>query len=377
MADGGGEGEAKEEAPTFSVPADLDLRYFYGREELADCAVRLPTFAGEEAQEVKCHRLALCSLSGFFFRSFLQPSELPATSDIPSLPDDAELRRQMPVPALFQLMLRFAYAALRWEALEGQVAPWQLPGLYALAVLLEAKVLAEAAYSRLEGNLTPGTAASLLYVSKLLGGSSEDFKRAADRCIEVVRGGFGRLCDSPASLGLLCKMPVEVLVPLLEDDQLEIQNESSVLRAVRHTLWRRLPRAGRSLKLSGRLCESPKLFASEGLQLKWELQLLEVPLSELSATPAPPVDRFSASDSAAAAEAAPGEGAKLPELSLRLPGDAAPAALLRGRRDNGEAAVSAFLPLQNLPEGEEPSAEMAAEAADAEGKPAGRVRFTP
>ncbi|CAE7894428.1 unnamed protein product, partial [Symbiodinium microadriaticum] len=38
--------------------------------------------------------------------------------------------------------------------------------------------------------------------------------------------------------------------------------------------------------------------------------------------------------------------------------------------------ISTLLSLENLPEGEEPSAEAAAEALDAEGKPAGTVRFT-
>ena len=34
------------------------------------------------------------------------------------LPEDAELRRQLPVRRLFQQVLRFAYAGQRWEALE-------------------------------------------------------------------------------------------------------------------------------------------------------------------------------------------------------------------------------------------------------------------
>ncbi|CAE7426454.1 unnamed protein product [Symbiodinium sp. CCMP2592] len=372
----GEEGTAKEDAPpAFAVPSDLSLSYFYGRDDLADCAIRLPALPGEEAQEVKCHRLALCSCSGFFFRSFLEPSEQPTTSELPTLPDDAELRRQMPIPALFQLILRFAYAAQRWEALENQVSPGQLPGLYALALLLEARLLAEAAYSRLDANLSPSTAASLLYLSQLCG-SSEDFRAAKSRCLEVVRGGFGVLCDVPASLGLVCKLPVDVLVTLLEDDSLEVSTEGRVLQAVRHTLWRRLPRTGRSLKLSGRLCASPALQAEEGLQLNWQLQILENSLSEPSVLPAPPVERFFAAGTAPAAETAPGEGSQLPELSLRLPGDAAPVALLRATRETGEVGVTALLSLESLPEGEEPSAEAAAEALDAEGKPAGTVRFT-
>ncbi|CAE7392367.1 unnamed protein product, partial [Symbiodinium pilosum] len=136
------------------------------------------------------------------------------------------------------------------------------------------------------------------------------------------------------------------------DDQLEVQTEGSVLQAVRHTLWRRLRRAGRSLKLSARLHEAPSLFAQEGLQLTWELMFLEASLSEPGEPSAPPVDRFSAFASAAAVEATAGEGAPLPDLSARLPGDAASEALLRASTEGGEAVrveqVSLNEQLQNV-----------------------------
>eukprot|EP00435_Cladocopium_sp_Y103_P000600 s5744_g1.t1 len=116
------------------VPEDLNLLYFLEREELSDCSISLPASGASPAKEVNCHRLALCSTSGYCFRKFLVP-DAPKILKLPELPDDAELRRQMPLQSLFQLVLRFAYCGQKWEPLKELVTPESFPGLYALAAL--------------------------------------------------------------------------------------------------------------------------------------------------------------------------------------------------------------------------------------------------
>ncbi|CAE7913000.1 unnamed protein product, partial [Symbiodinium sp. KB8] len=39
------------ERKKWELAEDLNLSYFYGRDDLADCAIRLPALPGEEAQE--------------------------------------------------------------------------------------------------------------------------------------------------------------------------------------------------------------------------------------------------------------------------------------------------------------------------------------
>ena len=86
-------------------------------------------------------------------------------------------------------MLRWAYGNQQWQALGSESSV----GLYVLALLLEAKALATAAYEALE--LTPQRAAQLLYVSEQLGGRA-DFPEARKRCLGLVRGSFDALCES-------------------------------------------------------------------------------------------------------------------------------------------------------------------------------------
>ncbi|CAK9000150.1 unnamed protein product [Durusdinium trenchii] len=316
------EGAKKAEA---EVPEELTLLHFCGREELSDCSIKLPKSGALQEQAVKCHRLALCSCSGYCFRHFLKP-DAESELALPELPEDAELRRQLPLHGLFQLVLRFAYANQTFSVLESE-APEMFPGLYALAMLLEAKKLAEATYEAME--LRPGAAAKLLYVASQLEGQA-DFQTATARCLEVLRQNFGELCSGfGADFGLLAKLPVKLLVTLLEEDDLNVPTEETCLRFVRHVLWRRLPRPEKMLTLSGTLDG-----AAEGVQLMWE----SVALEETSST-SPPVDRYSAS--------AQSEGGAIPELSHRVPDPKGGkgALLLRALRGE-EVYLSVELPIR-------------------------------
>jgi len=231
--------------------------------------------------------------------------------ELPELPDDAELRRQIPLQSLFQLVLRFAYAGQKWEALESFVTPESSVGLYALAKLLDARALATAAEEAME--VSPGIAAKLLYVASQLK-DQVDFQSSLDRSVDLVRDGFGPLCLSAFHMGLLAKLPVSLLVQLLEQDALDVPQEENVLCFVRHVLWRRLVRPEKMLTLSG----SVEGLETEGLQLRWESMALED-----SGSSSPAVDRYSASEAA-------GEGSTdIPELSHRIPAEGAPAISLR------------------------------------------------
>lgn len=327
------------------MPEDLNLLHFLGREELSDCSVRLPASGALPAQEVKCHRLALCSTSGYCFQKFLAP-DAPSSLDLPELPDDAELRRQMPLQSLFQLVLRFAYGGQKWEALEALVTPESCPGLYALAKLLDARALVMAVDEAMD--LNAGTAPKLLYVASQLKDQA-DFQSALDRSLEVVRDGFGALCLSPPHMGLLAKLPVSLLVRLLEQDALNVPQEENVLRFVRHVLWRRLLREEKLLTLSGGLEGFESL---EGLQLRWESMAAE-DADSLS----PAVDRYSAS------EVAPEGSADIPELSHRMPAEYGTSITLTALKGE-EVLFAAKLPI-NL---EEPAAEDLRQEAFLDGK---------
>ncbi|CAJ1397242.1 unnamed protein product [Effrenium voratum] len=336
------------EPVALSVPADLNLLHFLGRDELCDCTIRMP------GTELRCHRLALCSCSGFFFRGFLA-SGAPDVLDLPELPEDAELRRQLPVRRLFQQVLRFAYAGQRWEALEADEtspAP-DCCGLLALALVLEAPALREAAYGALVPE--PGTATKLLYVATLLQSRFEGFRPFLESCQQQVLEGFGVL--DAAQKGLLAKLPVDLLVYLLEQDALNVPDEGTVLRFVRHVLWRRLARpAMAQLAVSGTGVAQP----AEG-QLLWESLALEEPGF------APPVPRFSA--------AALGEGAAIPELTHRLP-EVPGRVMLRALRED-EVVALAEVPIRRP---QEPGAavDLQVQAAGVDGQPVGmlQVRYT-
>lgn len=343
MAEDAADPAAEEIQQKDQVPEDLNLLHFLGREELSDCSIRLPASGALPAQEVKCHRLALCSTSGYCFQKFLAP-DAPSSLDLPELPDDAELRRQMPLQSLFQLVLRFAYGGQKWEALEALVTPESCPGLYALAKLLDARALVMAVDEAMD--LNAGTAPKLLYVASQLKDQA-DFQSALDRSMEVVRDGFGALCLSP-HMGLLAKLPVSLLVRLLEQDALNVPQEENVLRFVRHVLWRRLLREEKLLTLSGGL----EGLESEGLQLRWESMAAE-DADGLS----PAVDRYSAS------EVAPEGSADIPELSHRMPAESGTSITLTALKGE-EVLFAAKLPI-NL---EEPAAEDLRQEAFLDGK---------
>eukprot|EP00931_Biecheleriopsis_adriatica_P037331 TRINITY_DN21408_c0_g1_i1.p1 TRINITY_DN21408_c0_g1~~TRINITY_DN21408_c0_g1_i1.p1 ORF type:complete len:654 (-),score=159.16 TRINITY_DN21408_c0_g1_i1:34-1968(-) len=382
--------EPAEEAA--SVPPELSLFYFLQREELCDCVVQLPPRASASevpAEEIKCHKLALCSFSGYFFRRFVLEGET-ASVELPPLPEDEELRRQLDVHSLFPLALRYAYAGQKWEALAEDVTANNCTGLYALAMLLKATSLAREAFEFFEMSaLTPATAARLLYLAVQLQAGNEALAAANERCMEVVRLGFEEVYQSPPDMSLLCMLPVDVLAPLLEADDLEVRKEGTVLEAVRRILWRRMPREERQLTVkSARLCDAGSLPA--GIKLageledsaSWTLLVLDEPPVEIAADLGPQVSKYAASTPAGPlSEPNPGEGIAIQELSVRFPaGSVGPGrrgALLLRAMCGMEVILCALLPTDQLPQelGLEAEEELEAQALLPDGNPAGTVKF--
>jgi len=139
------EGAAQEEG--IEVPQDLSLLYFLDRTELADCTVRLAGGGGKEAEDgaaqFRCHKLALCAGSGYFLQKFLADGASPSDVELPELPQDEELRRQVDVAALFPLVLRYLYGSQAWAAIEAQVTPENAMGLFVLGSVLDIRTLAK------------------------------------------------------------------------------------------------------------------------------------------------------------------------------------------------------------------------------------------
>jgi len=303
--------EAAAEAQAPQVPDELSLLYFLGRKELADCAVRLSSAAGEvpgsaasagddnsgelaEGQVVRCHKLALCSASGYFFKHFLGEGVAAArnagaeafpTVELPPLPQDEEIRRQVHPPTLFPLVLSFIYGGQRWETIEADVNEDNAMGLFAMGELLQIKPLARKAFEYIEGTvLSPTTAAKLLYAAVQLQGSgaASSFEVSASKCSDVLRQSFDQISARPEDLELLCQLPIGVLGPILEADDLEVPSEASVLEVARRVLRGRMKREEVQLTISSvKLTISspkrvPQLKAATG-GVVWEALVLEEP----------------------------------------------------------------------------------------------------
>lgn len=391
-----------EEPAGETVPEGLTLLHFFGRDELCDCAVRLPT-EGEEGKEVKCHRLLLCSCSGYFYRKFIlegveasSGGSLPVV-DVPTLPEDRELRRQIDVHALMPLLLRYAYASQKWEALDGLVTADNATGLYVFAALLEAEFLAKAAMEHLEATgLSPQTATRLLYLAMQLQATGGDvFRDAFERCSESVRLGFGQALQSPVEAELLCKLPVSLLGTMLQADDLEVSSEGSVLQVVRRVLWRRMAREDRSLSVvGGKLCDAGHLLEQsvDAATVVWQLSVLEESPETPAADPGPAeVAKYTVRSAVSPfAESAPSEGVPIQDLSLRFPvrslGPKRSGCLLLQAKDagtsfikknDGEVLLAALLPVNLLPEPGQESGEedLSVDAHSPDGQPAGTIRF--
>lgn len=226
-------------------PGGLGLLSFIDREELKDCVVRLPHSAGggDGPVQFKCHRLVLCAASGYFCEKLLAggPNEV----DLPHLPDDDEVIRQVDVGALFPLVLRYAYSDQRWEVIEADVGPENAMGLFALAAALKMKTLATRAFEIVSAaSLSPETVVQLLYTAARLSIGLDGFEDALDSCIEALKHCFADACSSSEALRLFCQLPVDLLVPVLDADDLEVPTEGNVLEVVRNVLGARIPSSG-------------------------------------------------------------------------------------------------------------------------------------
>ncbi|CAK0799932.1 unnamed protein product [Prorocentrum cordatum] len=340
------------------------MLYFLDHKELADCAVRVPAGAAAAEQEVPCHKLALCAASGFFFRSFIAGAGAGAVVALPALPEDQELRRQVDVSQLFPVVLRYIYSNQAWASIDSLVTSENAMGLFALGELLEIPTLSARAFQFLdEAVLSPTSAAQLLYAAvqlrRVAGGSAgAGFETSCQRCVEVLRQGFGQACAAPSrGRQLLSKLPVDVLAPILEAPDLNVPSEGIVLEVVQRFLRARLAREEAGLDFADlRLTEAPaiipQLIGSPG-GVVWEVFIVEQPLS-------PPLDppetaKYSAASPVAVPTQQPAGVCTLGhQLSLRYPVGAVGAAgcagcaVLRVVGASGEVLCAGLLPVERL-----------------------------
>lgn len=254
------------------VPQDLNLGIFKERRDFVDCGVRLPVEEDDQGdgQIISCHRVVLCSASGYFFRRFVYEGTSLQTSplgddgqtgpvvDLPPLPKDDELKRQVDLVKVFDLVLSFVYGGQVWESIEQHVTAENAMGLFALGELLEIRPLAMRAFEFLETSvLGPESATRLLYAATRLanssqsGSSASSFQGPAMKCTEVLKRNFSQAVARPGDLDLLSKLPVPILAPILEADDIDVPAEALVLDVARRVLRSRMPREEIEATLAG------------------------------------------------------------------------------------------------------------------------------
>jgi len=293
-----------------SAAEERSFLYFLGRQELSDCTVRLPIGSaaalraycggagaigaevgdaaataavaagahvsaaaaaaaaasaaaaaasaaavdGGSPDEVRCHRVVLCVGSGYFYRK-LVPTGAGSDGDselveLPVLPDDEELRRQVDVPTLAPLILRYLYSNQQWETIEALVTAENVMGIFVLAELLEIPTLAKKSFEYLDASaLDAKSVPRLLHTAVQLrgvpggpGGNGSAFDAVCQRCCEVLREGLATALEVPGNEALLAGLPVDVLEVLLGHTELRVASEAQVLQLVRRALQDR-PRA--------------------------------------------------------------------------------------------------------------------------------------
>eukprot|EP00928_Gymnodinium_smaydae_P005851 TRINITY_DN12025_c0_g1_i1.p1 TRINITY_DN12025_c0_g1~~TRINITY_DN12025_c0_g1_i1.p1 ORF type:complete len:833 (+),score=167.19 TRINITY_DN12025_c0_g1_i1:250-2499(+) len=415
--DAGGDAAPEADRSFPEVPDELNLLHFLHKEDLSDCVLQLPSSGsgdGAPAAELPCHRLALCAGSGYFFRVF-QPigAEPPRAAALPSLPPDRELRRLVEVGAVLPLALRYLYGGQDWDSVSASVTSENAVGLYVVAELLEMRPLARSALAFLDASFRsgpPGAAVPLLYATVRLSSTSDSLASARARCCDVVRGAFAAACQRPEDLRLLALLPVDVLAPMLEADDLQVPSEGVVLHAVRAILRSRLPRPEAQLCIASgaRLSAAPLVLprlAAAAFGVIWEVFVVEDSVSEPSETPEASeasVAKYGASTAPLrAVGSASGDCEISQELALRVPraaaasGAAGPVAgrvLLRayaatggGGGSFGEVLLAGELPSSALPQvsesagspanGVEGYAEASATMRTPAGEPAGVLHF--
>ncbi|CAD7937101.1 unnamed protein product [Amoebophrya sp. A120] len=299
-----GEGE-EEEVPKETVPEQLTLPLFWQNERLSDCLIKLPAVEadpdaaaaeggeggeaaeppppaeapaeGEEGEaaapskprEWKCHKVILCAASDFFYEQFIlggasggaaaggEEGAAPAEGGgeeggggggdeitIPSLPNDPIVRKELDLTDAVPLALRYCYCNQDWTEIEPDIM--DPVALFAVATLLKIKSLVAKTLEHIEENvLSRETCATLFYHATLLGSG------AADLCEMARQALLNEYCYLNADdHAKLVRLPMTTLLPLLQDDDLLVQDEGEVYSLVNKVLRTRLPRKEQTLTLN-------------------------------------------------------------------------------------------------------------------------------
>lgn len=327
MGDQGGEppeGEEEEEDKGIEVPENLNLLAFWelcktmGEKgsDLSDCTVKLAGAGeGEEApaadapaegeedpdapppepSEFKCHKLALCSASGYFFEQFVGGKAEGDDVELPKLPEDNEVKAEVPVGKIFPVILRYIYSNQDRSVITDEELEANSVGIWALATLLDIKSLIQCTRDYIQDTvLDPSTAPRILYIAVQFG---DDGKSLQEACIDRMKSEFSTTLDAsyeaelktkesgepptqPSGLDLLCKLPVDTLVDMLGSDELNVRSEYEVFRVIRHLLHERLDREESTLTLSEiKLTDlsSDRFPAKSPQTAVWELIVAEGP----------------------------------------------------------------------------------------------------
>eukprot|EP00933_Yihiella_yeosuensis_P033074 TRINITY_DN26778_c0_g1_i1.p1 TRINITY_DN26778_c0_g1~~TRINITY_DN26778_c0_g1_i1.p1 ORF type:complete len:603 (+),score=126.60 TRINITY_DN26778_c0_g1_i1:247-1809(+) len=234
-------------------------------------------------------------------------------------------------------------------------------------------------------------ASRLLYLALQLQGSSTSLLNASNQCAEILRDGFHAACQGSVEMGLISRLPIDVLEPILQADELQVPSEGSVLKVVQRVLWRRMRREERILTISGaRLCEAAVLLqereaATEAVT--WEATVLEeTPALDGSVD----IDSLKVAKCTATTSPSPlvestsGEGVAIEDMTMRFPtgslGPGRRGALLLRATSASEVLLIASLPAERLPQSPQSEEsgeadEITAEAIRPDGQFAGTIRF--
>eukprot|EP00392_Amoebophrya_sp_AT5.2_P014793 g14954.t1 len=254
--------------------------------------------ASKKPTEWKCHKVILCAASDFFYEKFIlgggggagsaeeggaEGGGDEAAADgnggaedgngggdvvvIPALPNDPVTRKELDLTDAVPLALRYCYCNQDWAEIEPDIV--DPVALFAAAALLKIKSLVTRSLQYLEETvLSRDTCASLFYHSTLLGPA------AADLCEMARQKLLDEFCYlGPDDYAKLCRLPMESLLPLLQDDDLLVQDEGEVYGLVNRVLRTRLERTEQTLSLSGVKLSEAQFFVNQ--PVLFELVLVE------------------------------------------------------------------------------------------------------
>ncbi|CAD7952992.1 unnamed protein product [Amoebophrya sp. A25] len=307
---------AEEEVPKETVPEVLNLPLFWQNDRLSDCLIKLPPEEkdaeggsdeknadaapadppaeggeeggdGETADDGKtkrawrCHKVILCAASDFFYEKFIigggagggaaaggeegaaegeaQDGGAPAGDELetPSLPNDPIVRKELDLTEAVPLALRYCYCNQQWEDIEPDIV--DPVALFAAATLLKINTLKARCLEHLEKNvLSRRTCTTLFYHATLLGSAASELCEMARQFL------LGEFCYLTAEdHAKLMRLPMSSLLPLLEDDDLLVQDEGEVYSLVNKVLRTRLPRQEQILALGGIKLSEAQYFVNQ------------------------------------------------------------------------------------------------------------------